>query len=227
MSNEKLIILPFNTELEVTRIKELGRRIIASFNGFYSSVDVIEPRIATPEDYPDPALDIDYVKESWEAIQEKEARRVFAQDVALRTYTTLNGNPKQGLYRILAEEFGPTHALVVTDMLINYGGLKAGGVADRELRKVTATTYSIRRDSASKNGDELDRRWVGVARHELGHLFGLEHHDTLLLNGKHCPMINRSWDDPEFKTPKGIAAYMDSRGDRFCSDCTKTIDSFK
>ena len=225
--SERLIILPFNTELGVARLEELGRGIIASFDEYYSSVKVLEPCIATPEDFPDPSEFTDYMHDSPETINEKKARRVFSKDTVLGTYTTLNGNPGESLYKILADELGSTHALVVTDMLINFGGYKAGGVADRQLGKVTVTTHSIRGYSNSKNNDELERRLVGVARHELGHIFGLEHHDALLSDGKYCPMVNRAWDDPEFETPEGIAAYMDSRGERFCGNCIETIGSFK
>lgn len=141
---------------------------------------------------------------------------VFAPDVVLGTYTLINGVPGQGIHRNFGQYLGGNHGLVITDRIINYGGYAAGGTADKENGTALVTTKDISLE------DSLFRL-LGVALHEMGHLYGLIHHDAEVIAGKFCPMIDRTWDDPEFGNETAIAQFLDSRANKFCDECYKTI----
>jgi len=197
-----LVILPFNTELEKDKIHRLGQLIVPAFRGQYDGFEI---------------LDHEYASHT-------QGSDVFAPDVVLGTYTLLNGIPGVGVHRNFGNYLDGNHGLVITDMMISFGGYRAGGTADESNGTALVTT----KEMPTENKRDLElviSRLLGVSLHEIGHLYGLEHHDAEVSPRRYCPMINRTWDDPEFETERTRAKFLDSIGRGFCEDCYKTIES--
>ena len=201
----KLLILPFNTKAPKRVIHNiLPKGIQKAFGGIYEGCEVLPREIADTQDYP-PSHTYDINGTPYD---------VFVQDADSGEYSILNCFLGYGLHPILYERFGTQHLLLITDMSFACGGLKPGGSADEETGKAMMTTYEM-------PFDEFLGQWLlGVAIHELGHLFGLEHHDAKI-GDKFCPMINRG----DFKTEERRLEFLDSRSSEFCDSCKKNMHS--
>jgi len=197
---KKLIIFPFNTKLGTDKLQKLGELILPALKCKYTGFEVMNHEYARHATIPG----------------------VFAPDVVLGTYTLIEGLPGRGIHRTFGRRLNGDHGLVVTDWMISFGGYRAGGSAD----EINGTALVTIREMPKENQRDLEliiSRLSGVALHEIGHLYGLEHHDARISPRRYCPMINRTWDDPEPYKRTTKAKFLDSRGNKFCSDCYKAI----
>ena len=196
-----LVIIPFNTELDVTSLNHLGEVVVPSFRGAYDKFHVLNT----------------------EFTEHRPGSNIFAKDIVLQTYTVLNAIPFEGIHRYASCKLGDNeHGLIVTDMILSYGGYWAGGTADNLHGTGLVTTRDMP-NSNQEDKDSLISRLAGVSVHELGHLYGLEHHDTKVSDEKYCPMITSSPSDFAHKDEKSWARFLDSRASTFCEPCYKKI----
>jgi len=96
------------------------------------------------------------------------------------------------------------------------------GTADIDNGTALVTTLEAKMVTNKRDPEKMISRIRSGIIHELGHLFDLEHHDELVGNN-FCPMVNRTWDDPEFKTKETRASFFDTRDEVFCADCKTKI----
>ncbi|MBI4176101.1 MAG: hypothetical protein HY518_02775 [Candidatus Aenigmarchaeota archaeon] len=208
MKQRELLILPFNTYLGPDQLEQVAMRAVVAFGGAYAAAGILPPMEIRPSN----------------------ALEMFARNVETQRYDALKADLGKGLIRDFNVFAGGHdecvyHGLAITDMLLSYKGFRAGGFADKDYGVALATERDISL-SDIREGTFI-RRLAGVAVHELGHLYGLGHHDSEITPGLYCPMINRTWDDPEFRDERARGAFQDSRADAFCGSCYKAIEGEK
>ncbi len=210
---KNLLVLPLDTALEHKELEKLCQPALSAFDGAYSEIRIF----------------------SQNSVKDLVSPDAYACDVFLGTRNMINGIPDQGVHRDIGQvlhsmrrhRFGSQirHGLIVTDKMISVRGLRAGGTADRINGTALVTTLEARCVTNTEDLKRIIGRTRSVIIHELGHLFGLKHHNAVVDN-KYCPMVNRGWNDPEFKDEDSRAAYFDVRGEVLCVECRDKIKAF-
>ncbi|MFC1696853.1 hypothetical protein ACFL1H_00835 [Nanoarchaeota archaeon] len=189
----ELIIKPLNTELRTSILEELGRLVIEEFKMKYSTVKVVYPGDL-------PSADSQLIIEEYRA------------DTLMLT----EHFNRSGVFPTLFKIYGIQHVLAVTDMyLANVDGSLNEGAMNKARDKAAISCSKFKHDDFEK----ILGRLLGLALHEVGHLYGLKHHIHEMGNERYCPMlpgghlINHLGFDP--KDPKKFD-YLD---DKLCLDC--------
>ncbi len=119
---------------------------------------------------------------------------------------------KLTIFDYLEQKYGSKDVLLITDLplLMDICGITVG-MADPERRKAVASRNRILQRKIS------DEEFAPVLIHELGHLFGLEHHTTMTAHGMYCPMVISA-------SNLTGSVYLSSEN-YFCDDCQNRLTS--